>query len=73
MSLLTYDRAARYEPFLGRQEADLKSFMEDESHIISHGIDYTAVEGLSAEVRERLDRLRPASIVRHDIGLLGPY
>ena len=63
IDLLIYSRSARYEPFLARQEADLKTFIEDECESIGPDIDYASIEGLSAEVRERLDRLRPASMV----------
>ena len=56
--------AARYEPFLARQEADLKTFMEDESETINPSINYDMIEGLSAEIRERLSQFRPANMVR---------
>lgn len=58
-----HSHSARYEPFLARQEADLKTFIEDEGDSISPDMDYASIEGLSAEVRERLDRLRPANMV----------
>ena len=52
-----------YSSHLRRQEADLKVFMEDESLALDPQLDYQSVEGLSSEVRERLARVRPTSIV----------
>jgi tRNA uridine 5-carboxymethylaminomethyl modification enzyme len=38
-------------------------FMEDETLVLDPDIDYHAVQGLSAEVKERLSRVRPTNIV----------
>ena len=62
-SLLTRPSSAVYSSHLRRQEADLKVFMEDESLALDPQLDYQSVEGLSSEVRERLARVRPTSIV----------
>ncbi|TBU27479.1 glucose-inhibited division protein A subfamily [Dichomitus squalens] len=53
---------AIYNPHLRRQEADLRLFMEDESLVLDPHLDYSTVEGLSSEVRERLTKARPTSI-----------
>ena len=53
----------QYNAHIFRQEADLRVFMEDESLALDPYMDYTAVVGLSSEVRERLGRARPATIV----------
>jgi hypothetical protein len=53
----------RYSPFLKRQESDLKVFHEDESLTLDREIDYSLIEGLSSEVRERLEKVRPVNIV----------
>jgi tRNA uridine 5-carboxymethylaminomethyl modification enzyme len=57
------DVEGRYDAFLVRQDADLKAFAADEEMLLHEGIDYQDVEGLSSEVRERLGKVRPASIV----------
>lgn len=64
--------AARFRTFIGRyaqqlfrQEADLKDFMHDESLQLDPYMDYTTVDGLSSEVRERLAKVRPTTIVGH--------
>ncbi|KAI0738211.1 glucose-inhibited division protein A subfamily [Daedaleopsis nitida] len=60
--LLRVQTDAIYSSHLRRQEADLRVFMEDESLALDPQLDYGSVMGLSAEVRERLERVRPASI-----------
>lgn len=57
--------AGRYNSHLRRQEADLRTFMDDESLTLDPRIDYSAVTGLSSEVRERLSAVRPTSIVSY--------
>ena len=54
---------AVYSSHLRRQAADLRVFMEDESLALDPHLDYSSVEGLSSEVKERLANVRPTSIV----------
>jgi len=56
------DVDGRYNSHLRRQEADLRTFMNDESLALDPRIDYSVVTGLSYEVRERLSAVRPTSI-----------
>lgn len=53
----------RYNPFLRRQEADLKVFHEDEDLILDPHMDYSGVAGISSEVKEKLAVVRPTTIV----------
>lgn len=53
----------RYDAHLKRQEADLRAFQDDEGILLDPQMDYSIVEGLSLEVKERLSRVRPANIV----------
>lgn len=53
----------RYYGHVRRQAADVRAFMADEQLVLDPHIDYAAVVGLSAEVRERLAAVRPTSIV----------
>ncbi|KIM75217.1 hypothetical protein PILCRDRAFT_827463 [Piloderma croceum F 1598] len=48
------DIDGRYSVHLSRQEADLQTFMDDETLTLDPPIDYNVVIGLSSEVRERL-------------------
>jgi len=52
---------ARYAGYLHRQDADIRSFRRDEG-VSLVGMDFGAVAGLSAELRDRLGKLQPASV-----------
>ena len=53
---------AQYAGYLGRQEADVLAFRRDEGRALSVDLDYRAVIGLSNEVRQKLERIRPATL-----------
>ena len=53
---------ARYSGYLGRQEADIRAFRRDESLALPDGIDYEKVGSLSAEVRQKLNAVRPTTL-----------
>jgi tRNA uridine 5-carboxymethylaminomethyl modification enzyme len=55
---------ARYSAYVDRQEADIEAFRKDEGVRIPADFDYAAVSGLSAEVRQRLAALRPATLAQ---------
>ena len=52
----------RYSPYLKRQEADIKSFLEEENLLIPEDIEYSSVHGLSSEAQEKLQNTRPFSV-----------
>jgi tRNA uridine 5-carboxymethylaminomethyl modification enzyme len=52
---------ALYKSYLDRQEADLRLFNREESLSLA-GVDWSAVSGLSAEVRGRLAANKPLSV-----------
>lgn len=54
---------AVYAPHLRRQAQDMRAFMADERLVLDPQVDYAAAGELSAEVRERLARVRPTTIV----------
>ncbi|KAG2079875.1 mitochondrial translation optimization protein [Suillus cothurnatus] len=56
------DIEASYAPHLPRQLADLALFHTDESLQLDPDMDYSKVQGLSDEVRERLQRIRPTTL-----------
>ncbi|KAK0502131.1 glucose inhibited division protein A-domain-containing protein [Armillaria luteobubalina] len=56
------DTEGRYQPFLARQQADLRDFMVDEGLLLDPMMDYRTVKGLSSEIRERLFKVRPTTI-----------
>jgi len=53
---------AVYHGYLDRQDADILAFRRDEGVRIPAGFDYTAVGGLSNEVREKLVAASPATL-----------
>jgi tRNA uridine 5-carboxymethylaminomethyl modification enzyme len=53
---------AQYAGYLDRQDADIMAFRRDEGRALSSELDYGAVIGLSNEVRQKLERIRPATL-----------
>jgi tRNA uridine 5-carboxymethylaminomethyl modification enzyme len=53
---------ALYAGYLDRQEADIVAFRKDEDLRLPANLDYDAVGGLSAEVRQKLQAARPATL-----------
>jgi tRNA uridine 5-carboxymethylaminomethyl modification enzyme len=53
---------ALYSGYLDRQEVDIANFRRDEATRLDPELDYSAVGGLSTEMRERLEAARPASL-----------
>ncbi|WP_092869148.1 tRNA uridine-5-carboxymethylaminomethyl(34) synthesis enzyme MnmG [Hyphomicrobium facile] len=52
----------RYAAYLRRQDEDVAQLKRDEAVRIPADFDYAAIPGLSAEIRQRLARHRPATI-----------
>jgi tRNA uridine 5-carboxymethylaminomethyl modification enzyme len=53
---------ARYAAYVHRQEADVLAFRKEESVRIPADFAYAGIAGLSAEVRHKLEALRPANL-----------
>ena len=53
---------AQYAGYLDRQDADIIAFRRDESRALPADLNYAAVIGLSNEVRQKLERIRPATL-----------
>lgn len=65
LPLLTQEqlvRDAKYAPYLDRQAADAERMRRDEAVKLPSTLDYQELGGLSSELREKLSRIRPASI-----------
>jgi tRNA uridine 5-carboxymethylaminomethyl modification enzyme len=52
----------RYAGYLDRQEADIRAFRRDESLILPQDLDYMTFEGLSMEVRTKLQQHKPSTL-----------
>lgn len=53
---------ALYAPYLRRQEAEMRLLEREERTRIPEGLDFTAIPGLSSEMRQRLTAARPATL-----------
>ncbi len=55
---------ARYAAYVRRQEADVVALKRDESVSIPLDLEYARIVGLSAEVRQKLERHRPVTLAQ---------
>lgn len=53
---------AKYSGYLGRQREEIARRRRNEDSAIPSGFDYAAVSGLSAEARQKLERVRPETV-----------
>jgi tRNA uridine 5-carboxymethylaminomethyl modification enzyme len=53
---------ASYAVYLDRQNADIESFRREENRAVPDSLDYRAIPGLSAELRLKLETVRPKTI-----------
>jgi tRNA uridine 5-carboxymethylaminomethyl modification enzyme len=53
---------ALYRGYLVRQDADIRTFRQDEGLHLPADLDYAALQALSSEVRQKLAQIRPATI-----------
>jgi tRNA uridine 5-carboxymethylaminomethyl modification enzyme len=53
---------ATYAVYLDRQDADIVSFRKEEARLVPAGLDYAAISGLSSELRQKLELIRPRTI-----------
>ncbi len=53
---------ALYDPYLKRQEQDLEIFRKNSNMKIPLDLDYNQIQSLSLEVREKLNKFRPATM-----------
>ena len=54
--------AGRYAGYMDRMEADVAAFRRDEALVLPESVDYALIGGLSAEMKEKLARHRPATL-----------
>ena len=55
---------ARYAVYMDRQEASIVAFKKDEAIAIPASLDFAAISGLSNEIRQKLERHRPATLAQ---------
>jgi tRNA uridine 5-carboxymethylaminomethyl modification enzyme len=57
---------AKYAVYLARQAEDVERFRRDEALPLPDGMDYTAIAGLSMELRQKLAAVRPRTVGQAD-------
>lgn len=60
--LATVETEIKYDGYLRQQERMVERLREAESRKIPKGFDYRSVPGLSREIREKLERVRPETL-----------
>ena len=55
-------REALYAYYIERQQRDVAAMKKDEAHPIPVGFDYNTVQGLSAELKQKLETVRPETL-----------
>lgn len=58
---------AQYAVYLDRQQADIDSMKRDEQRQIPDDLDYSAIPGLSMELRQKLAQFRPQTIAQAQV------
>jgi tRNA uridine 5-carboxymethylaminomethyl modification enzyme len=53
---------AKYAVYLGRQAADIIAYRRDEGLELPEGIDYAQLGGLSSEIKQKLEAVRPRTV-----------
>ncbi|HXW71415.1 MAG TPA: tRNA uridine-5-carboxymethylaminomethyl(34) synthesis enzyme MnmG [Methylocella sp.] len=53
---------AKYAVYLDRQRQDIEAFRRDEARVLPEDADYAALAGLSREIRDRLEKIRPRTL-----------
>ncbi len=56
------ENEALYAGYLGRQQAEIRGFRQEEGAMFAEDIDFGAIGGISAEISEKLTAVRPASL-----------
>ena len=52
----------KYAGYLARQEKQVAEFKKEESRLLPEDLDYTAIQGLRLEARQKLQEIRPVSL-----------
>lgn len=58
------ERDALYANYISRQEKEVSALRRDEGYIIPESFSYLAIEGLSNELKAKLDRVKPQNLAQ---------
>lgn len=56
------ERDAVYAPYIARQQGDVERLQRDQAVPIPQSLEYSEIDGLSSELRLKLDRTRPGTL-----------
>jgi tRNA uridine 5-carboxymethylaminomethyl modification enzyme len=56
------ERDALYSNYIERQQRDIDRLRKDEAHVIPSGFDFSGMQGLSNELKSKLNLAKPASL-----------
>ena len=54
--------SVKYEGYIRRQQKQVEDFRKMESHKLPPDLDYSAIQGLRLEAREKLNAVRPLDL-----------
>jgi tRNA uridine 5-carboxymethylaminomethyl modification enzyme len=60
----TIQAAIKYEPYLAREEREVKKLQKHQQMKLPESFKYTTMKGLSAELQEKLTKVRPATVAQ---------
>ncbi len=63
-SRLQLARDALYANYIERQKKDIEAMRRDEGYAIPEGFQFSAIDGLSNELKSKLERVRPANLLQ---------
>lgn len=52
----------KYSGYMERQDIDIRAFRRDENMILPHDLDIQAIGSLSAEIRQKLEKIKPETL-----------
>jgi tRNA uridine 5-carboxymethylaminomethyl modification enzyme len=55
---------ALYANYIDRQKKDIEALRRDEAQVIPTGFEFASIEGLSNELKSKLDSVRPANLAQ---------
>jgi tRNA uridine 5-carboxymethylaminomethyl modification enzyme len=58
------ERDALYVHYIARQEKEIAAVKRDEGHLIPTDFDYSSIDGLSAELKQKLTKARPETLAK---------
>jgi len=62
IGVMQLEVSVKFEGYIKRETLEAESFSKFEDYLLPEGIDYLNMDGLALEARQKLDKIRPATI-----------